>query len=87
MKATPVRIQYCVDLTSRQWDRLMRIDTESFKCVGKNLKKAQEFEKELEDAGAYDIEFNGHFGVAFYFTSDASTDTKLILHVLKRYIG
>ncbi len=71
MKATVLTSNYSVDLTDSQWERLNALEDWGSALV-----------EDMEEAGASNVEWNGHFGQAIFFTADPR-DVKKIMKVLK----
>lgn len=56
MIAEVVRVMYRIDLTHEQWGKLRDLDY------------LDDVMKPMEKIGAFDIEYNGHFGRAIFFS-------------------
>lgn len=41
---------------------------------------------ELQKVGGYDIEYNGHFGAAIYFTSDNLDDAQKVTECIEKML-
>lgn len=65
------RFHICVPLTDEQWDKLSRWGEDTPNPYDEELKLI----KELEEVGAYDVDWNGHFGQSIFFSADADFDT------------
>ena len=71
---------YSVDVSQDIWDAL--------EVVGKfgSEDDCLEVIKQLEGFGAYDINWNGCFGRAVFFTIDENTNTATALKEIEKYI-
>jgi hypothetical protein len=65
------RFSICVPLTDEQWNRLDNWGHDAPNPYDEQLKLI----KMLEDVGAYDVDWNGHFGQNIFFTADADFET------------
>lgn len=89
--AVPTRISFSVELTVNQFLTVEKRDETLEKRIDKtfphNRDAAGLFAFLPEITNAYDLEYNGHFGAAVYFTMDAEKahEAEIVAEVIKLY--
>lgn len=89
--AIPTRISFAVDLTVNQFLTVEKRDETLEKKIDKtfphNRNAVGLFSFLPEITNAYNLEYNGHFGAAIYFTMDAEKvhEAEIVAEVIKLY--
>ena len=83
MKIEITQYSICIPLTKRQWDRLARIDDTG---TEKAYHHYQRFIHSLEEAGASNINFNGHFGSNIFFNVEKLEDADKVRQLLQKLL-
>jgi len=68
------RYQCAVELSLEQFNKLEELDYLDFVMP------------ELKKVGGYDIEYNGHFGAAIYFTADSLEDAQSVTEIIEKML-
>ena len=69
MKLTVTTYHMKVPLNKKQWGRLQRIEATAWR-KSRTRPTSDEFNKLLREAGACNVEFNGHFGRNIFFQAE-----------------
>lgn len=80
LTAEIIQTSYCVPLSEKQWKSLNAINDRSDD-------RWDEVNGKLTKAGAFHLEYNGHFGRNFFFAIRTGTPLSPILRVLERIVN